>query len=260
MSEIVGSKGAMGAAKRIVSEMPPHELYIECFGGSGAVGRLKKPARLDLFVERDPSTAAALAAAVTPRGGQVVCGDCTRMLVPEVIPDEAVLYADPPYMMSVRKSKKSYYRFELSSDAAHDRLLSWLLRFRCRVMVSGYWSELYAARLEGWRLVTFGVGTRRGRALECLWLNFPAGVDRHDARFVGAGYRERERIRRKVRRWVSRLAALPMHERAAVLAAFDETAGSLVSEGPAGSPQVAMQASPGTLAAPVGAVPQLVLL
>lgn len=258
---VVGSKGAMGAAKRIVSEMPAHALYIECFGGTGAVGRLKKPAGLDLFIERDPSTAASLAAAVKPRGGYVVCGDCTRILVPESISGEAVLYADPPYMMSVRKSRKAYYRFELSSDAAHERFLTWLRRFRCRVMVSGYWSELYAARLEGWRLVTFGVGTRRGRALECLWLNFPAGVDRHDTRFVGDGYRERERIQRKVRRWVRKLEALPLAERASILAAFDESPGSLaIPVDPAGSPRPAVQASPGPLAKSAEQVPQLVLL
>ena len=245
----------MGAAKRIVSEMPAHPLYIEAFAGSGAVGRLKKPSVLDLYIERDPTTAATLAAAIGPRG-RVVCGDCTRVLVPEAIPGEAVLYADPPYLMSVRRSRKKYYRFELSTDAEHERFLAWINRFRCRVMVSGYWSELYAARLPGWRLVTFGVPTRRGRALECLWCNFDEPRDRHDTRYVGAGYRERERIRRKVHRWVARLAALPLAERAAVLAAFDET-GSAVVISTAGPAEMPVQACP---VISVDQVPQLVLL
>jgi DNA adenine methylase len=253
---IVGSKGAMGAAKRIVSEMPVHELYIEAFAGSGAVGRLKRPARLDLFIERDPYTARSLRGLVAP-GAAVVCGDSTRVLVPEAIPGDAVLYADPPYLMSVRRSRKRYYRFELDTDAMHDRLLAWLVRFRCRVLVSGYWSDLYAARLEGWRLVTFGVPTRRGRALECLWCNFPEPLERHDVRFVGAGFRERERIQRKVTRWVRRLRELPLHERAAVLAALDESGSAAIPilETPAAPPAEARRAR--IAASGDGAPPQL---
>lgn len=212
----------MGAAQRIVSELPPHELYLEIFAGSGAVGRLKKPASLDLFIERNPATAGALKAMLP--AASVVVGDCTRILVPERIPAAAVVYADPPYLMSVRKSRKNYYRFELSRDVEHERLLAWLKRFPCRVLISGYWSELYAHRLEGWRLVTFGVPTRKGRALECLWCNFPEPAERHDTRFIGAGFRERERIGRKVARWVRRLQAMPLAERAAVLAALGEQA------------------------------------
>jgi len=50
---ITGSKGGAGVAQCIVSLMPPHELYIEAFAGLAAVGRLKRPARCDVFVERD---------------------------------------------------------------------------------------------------------------------------------------------------------------------------------------------------------------
>ena len=234
-----GSKGAMGAAQRIVSELPPHELYLEIFAGSGAVGRLKKPAGLDLFIERNPATATTLKAMVP--SASVVVGDCTRILVPERIPAAAVVYADPPYLMSVRKSRKNYYRYELSRDVEHERLLAWIKRLGCRVLISGYWSELYADRLEGWRLVTFGVPTRKGRALECLWCNFPEPATRHDTRFVGAGFRERERIGRKVARWVRRLQAMPLAERAAVLAALGEPA-SREAPGPAAPADPAIQA------------------
>lgn len=231
---IVGSKSAMGAAQRIVSEMPAHELYIEAFAGSAAVGRLKRRCELEVYVERDPLTAASLRPLIPDR--QLVVGDCTRVIVPENVPVEAVLYADPPYLMSTRRSKKKYYRFELSTDAEHERLLAWLLKFRCRVLLSGYWSELYAARLDPnvWRLVTFGVPTRSGRAVECLWCNFPATLERHDTRFMGEGFRERERIKRKAVRWARRILAMPPGERAAVLSALtsvpdDEPAGSIAA-------------------------------
>jgi hypothetical protein len=50
---IVGSKGGAGVAQRIISLMPSHELYIEAFAGLAAVGRLKRPADCDIFVERE---------------------------------------------------------------------------------------------------------------------------------------------------------------------------------------------------------------
>lgn len=221
-SGIVGAKSAMGAAQRIVSELPRHTLYIEAFAGSAAVARLKRRAELELLIERDVDTASRLRLAMPDR--QIVVGDCMRVLVPEHVPGEAVLYADPPYLASVRKSVKRYYAYELRTDAEHERLLTWLQRFRCRVLVSGYWSELYAARLEDWRLVQFGVPTRQGRAIECLWCNFPSSVDRHDTRFVGEGFRERERIKRKAARWAARIQAMPPAERAAVLAALTDSA------------------------------------
>lgn len=257
-SGVVGSKGAMGAAKRIVSELPPHELYIEAFAGSGAVGRLKKPAGLDLYIEREPARAAALRT-MLPRG-QVVCGDCTRVLVPEAIPEGTVLYADPPYLLSTLPRPRRYYKFGPVKDFEHELLLAWLKRFRCRVLVSGYWSELYAHRLEGWRLVTFTAPSHGGQRLECLWCNFPEPLERHDTRWVGAGFRERERIQRKVKRWVRRLRELPLHERAAVLAAFGDTG----SAGAPAPPLEAMQASdflevPGARRT-ADEVPQLVLL
>jgi DNA adenine methylase len=248
-----GSKAAMGAAQRVISEMPPHELYIEAFAGGAAVGRMKRPASQEIYIERDPDTAASLNRLMPDR--QIVVGDCTRVIVPESIPDEAVLYADPPYLMSVRRSAKKYYRYELASDAEHDRMLSWLKRFRCRVLLSGYRSELYAARLEGWRLVQFGVPTRKGRALECLWCNFPSMLERHDTRFMGEGFRERERIKRKAVRWARRIQAMPPGERAAVLAAL---AGEVLPD-PAGSSPAPVQARIVTSGDGIS-TPQLVLL
>lgn len=57
-----GGKAGDGVHQRIISLMPPHEVYIEPFLGGGAILRHKKPARRRIRVDRD---AAALAAART---------------------------------------------------------------------------------------------------------------------------------------------------------------------------------------------------
>lgn len=220
---IVGSKGGAGVAERIVSLMPRHSVYIEGFAGLGAVCLRKARAECELLVERQRDRASLLRARA-PASVAVVCGDVMRVVAPERVPPDAVVYLDPPYLRSVcRAVGRRYYQHDLVGEAEHRDLLLWVLRFRCRVLISGYWSSLYASLLQGWRLVQFAAGTRGGRAVECVWANFPETADLHDTRFVGEGFRERERVKRKVGRWVRRLGALPLAERAAVLAAFDDT-------------------------------------
>jgi len=221
-TNFVGSKGAAGVAQRIVSLMPPHDIYIEAFAGLAVVGRLKKPADLQLFVEKDPSTVERLRLFL-PRDAHLVNADVMQSIKPESVPPSAVVYCDPPYLgMTRRGRQRKYYQCELTEEVDHLRFLEWVRRLPCRVLVSGYYSDLYERTLAGWRSVSFGAGTRRGRAVEFVWLNFPEPAYLHDSRFVGDGFRERERIQRKIRRWTTRLSSLPPAERAAVLAAFDD--------------------------------------
>jgi hypothetical protein len=64
--------------------------------------------------------------------------------------------------------------------------------------------------------------THGGPRTEWLWCNFPEPIALHDYRYLGVGFRERERIKRKKQRWTARLHGLPMLERQALLAAIDE--------------------------------------
>jgi hypothetical protein len=133
-----------------------------------------------------------------------------------------LVYCDPPYVHATR-SRKDLYRCEMT-DSQHRALLRLIKRLPCKVMLSGYQSRLYADELEGWNLTTFQAMTRAGRpATEHLWLNFPPPVALHDYRFLGADFRERERIKRKEQRWVNRLRRMPTLERQALLSALATT-------------------------------------
>src|SRR5437764_83920 len=83
----------------------------------------------------------------------------------------------------------------------------------CAAMISGYNCSLYEAMLQHWHRVDYRVMTRGGPRVESLWCNFTPGERLHDTRFVGDGFRERERIKRRKQRWVSRLVAMPPAER-----------------------------------------------
>jgi DNA adenine methylase len=134
---------------------------------------------------------------------------------------DELVYCDPPYMHETR-GRRNLYRFEME-DAQHEDLLALLKGLPCRVMLSGYWTRLYARVLKRWDSFTFSAVNRAGqRTTEWVWSNFAEPVALHDYRYLGANFRERERIKRKKARWVNRLVKMPTLERKALLSAIDE--------------------------------------
>ncbi|MHC3954519.1 DNA adenine methylase [Pseudomonas aeruginosa] len=90
---------------------------------------------------------------------------------------QALHYVDPPYMHDTRvrgAQKGRYYRHELDDDQ-HAELLSILNQLTGMVVLSGYPSELYQARLEGWTMNSTSARISAGRGsdtrTECLWIN-----------------------------------------------------------------------------------------
>lgn len=145
-----------------------------------------------------------------------------------------LVYADPPYVHSTRTKRRIYGDFEWT-DRQHRRFLRCCRRLTTagvRVMISGYWSPMYAELLSGWRTESFQAMTRGGVRTEWLWFNYPPPVALHDYQFLGEGFRERERIKRKTLRWVARLQRMPTLERQALLAAVGSISesGSAIGE------------------------------
>jgi DNA adenine methylase len=217
-------------------------VYIEPFLGGGAVMRLKRPARLNIGVDldRDPlavfSDGARIAiledersrSAIPRHAGngegdvfRLIHGDAFDFLRRFPFRGDELVYCDPPYMPEVR-SHRRIYRCELVARD-HMALLSILCRLPCMVMLSGYWSPLYAERLKDWHAIRYDTMSRGGPRTEWLWSNFAEPVALHDYRYLGEGFRERERIKRKKLRWVNRLARMPLLERRALAAAIAET-------------------------------------
>lgn len=94
----------------------------------------------------------------------------------------ALHYVDPPYMHGTRvhgAQKGRYYRHELD-DEQHADLLATLNQLQGMVVLSGYPSELYMERLEGWTMNSTSARISAGRGgdtrTECLWLN-PASME-----------------------------------------------------------------------------------
>jgi hypothetical protein len=241
-----GGKAGAGVYQTLINLMPPHRCYVEPFVGGGAILRMKRPADMNIVCDLDAAvlpplrTAIAGPAGVTwPAGTSfasfsfrvgTISYDCLHQDGIDFLLTEAttfgsdtLIYCDPPYLMSTRSGRR-LFKHELEDDA-HRRLLGAIQSLKCRVMISGYSSSLYAKELKGWHASSFATTTRGGKHVaEWVWCNFQRPVALHDYRFLGDNYRERERIKRKQKRWKDRLVKMPILERQALLAAIAATA------------------------------------
>jgi DNA adenine methylase len=246
-----GGKNADGIYHRLINHMPPHELYVEPFAGSAALMRLKRPAPLNIGIDRNPAVIQALTArygdsrgvcsiagsggtageSTTTGNGDVRStfvfyhGDALSFLKFYPLGPRSLVYCDPPYMHETRGRGRYPFDFE---DSQHAELLRIITSLDCMVMISGYWTSTYASALKDWHHISYPAMTRAGRtATEWLWSNFAPPLALHDYSYLGADYRQRERIKKKKARWVARLQQMQPSERHALLAAIQEAWRSL---------------------------------
>lgn len=84
---------------------------------------------------------------------------------------EALIYIDPPYVRSSRKSG-ALYRHEMT-DEDQKRLLELIVKSRAKIIISGYDNELYKKALDSWQIdSTMSQTTSSKMACEKIWMNY----------------------------------------------------------------------------------------
>jgi site-specific DNA-adenine methylase len=202
-----GGKGK--SYQHIVNILPSHSTYIETHLGGGAVLRNKKPAELSIGIDRDPHVIR-MWRSDFPDLAKYVNADAVEFLNEYEFSGDEVVYCDPPYLPTVRR-KTRIYRYEYSIED-HVRLLNTIRTLDCRVVISGYYSELYGTLLGGWNELRFRAKAQDGMRTESLWMNFSPPDRLHDARFWGNSYREREMVKRRLQRLTGRISRLSVQE------------------------------------------------
>ena len=210
----LGSKATTGLCQPLIAMMPPHSVYIETHLGGGAIMRRKPAALRNIGIDIDGRALSAFECAYPV---ELVQGCCHRFLADFPFDGTELVYSDPPYLRSTRKSGRRYRHDYEEGD--HDALLALLTGLPCAVMVSGYPSALYDERLCGWRCVSLQVMNQAGVVTEKVWFNFaPSRV--HWANYAGRNFTHRQQVKRKAANWGRRYRDLPAAERLAVLAAM----------------------------------------
>lgn len=220
-----GGKGGAGVYQNIINLIPPHMTYIETHLGGGSIFKNKRPSPLNILIDVDAAVIDSwLENYEYHPGFNSIIDD----MVPIFINTDAncwlkdqefnsldFIYVYPPYLLETRKGGKIYDHEMIEQD--HIELLTLLKEIPANIMISGYWSSLYNEMLPGWNTHNFQAQTRQGTATEWVWYNYPTPTILHDYSFIGSNFRERERIKKKMNRWSSRLLRMPDLERNAMM-------------------------------------------
>lgn len=126
---------------------------IKCWQGFGCGNKYKNGFRRGIGT-RSPNPAKAwselpetiLLAAKRLKNAQIEKKDAIE-LIKCLDGKDTFIYCDPPYMQDVRK--KYLYNHELT-DEKHIELLKVISRSSCKIMISGYESDLYNTYLKDW--------------------------------------------------------------------------------------------------------------
>lgn len=250
VSSYPGGKSGAGIYQRLINQIPPHRVLVSAFAGHCGVTRHIRPAEHTIVIDADAAVCQwwddwcrspagraleihhcdavgwlAHRFGITEYSAAPKCGigsvgnhDLSVSLDSSA---EYFVFCDSPYVLSERSGGR-IYRYEMS-DAQHRAFSGTVSRIpaaKAALMVCGYRSPIYSACDRVMRSIDHRVPTRGGLQDERLWMNYPAPERLHDYRYLGGSNRERERIRRRQRNWVSQLQAMDPLEREAMLEAL----------------------------------------
>lgn len=145
-----------------------------------------------------------------PSFASYVVADALEYLTGTNFTGDEVVYCDPPYLPSTRRRDR-VYRYDYDKHD-HERFLEVVRLLPCRVLISGYPSQLYNAQLREWNTRTFPAKTHSGVRLEQLWFNYDLPKCLHDARYLGTDFRKRQNFRRRADRLRQRISSLSSQE------------------------------------------------
>lgn len=221
-----GGKGSDGTYQNLINFIPPHDVYIDgCLGNSELAIRIK-PATFQIGVDIDPDVITAWEQTeghnLQLHHGSIL--DFLKNPVLTLLPGRIFIYLDPPYPFEARRGgAKPLYRHEMT-EADQLALLKTITSMGSTIhgqpimiMISSYENALYNNYLKNWLRHSFPGKSRRGGTTETIYMNYAPPVELHDYQYLGRNFSDRQRIKKKIARHVSRLMETPVLERQAIL-------------------------------------------
>lgn len=214
MGAYFGSKATSGLCQAIIALMPPHSTYIETHLGGGAIMKRKPPAQKNIGIDLDSK---ALSEFSCDYPVDLIHQNAHEFLSRYNYTGHEFIYCDPPYLLATRSSKRRY-RYDYT-DGDHIKLLEILDSLPCKVILSGYPSDLYNEMLPTWSTKTIQVMNQAGVRTEKIWYNYDISQPFWSS-YAGKNFTDRQRVKRKAQRWAKNYKSLPKAEQLTILSAI----------------------------------------
>ena len=223
-----GGKAGNGTYQTIINEIPKCEIFIDAMCGNlGITSNLNLPA-YTVINDIDAGVIEGLNFGRCTKKNNTI--NVTNLDYGSIIDKfdndrsgeiQTVFYFDPPYLKSSRKSQKDLYKYEWT-DKQHLDFLQKVLTMKAMVIISHYPCKLYNTYLSNWRKKEFYSNTRKGLALEAIYMNFKEPQFLQDYRYLGNDFIDRQRIKRKHKSFVNKFKKLPHHEQVLAMTALTD--------------------------------------
>ena len=220
-----GGKAGNGTYQQIINHIPKCEFFIDAFVGNGGIFfNLKLPEHtvindidpgiIDKYnnvahTDKNTYVSQGVRKENLDYGSLIDKYDCTSSL-------KTFFYFDPPYLKSTRKSEKNLYKFDWNEND-HNLFLSLAVKVKSDCMISHYPCDLYNNSLKDWRFHDFQSITRNGLRTERIYMNYSKPLILQDYKYLGKDFIDRQRIKRKVKRFIAKLDNMQADERTAIL-------------------------------------------
>lgn len=233
-----GGKGAEGIWQWHINNTPPHRVRIVPFAGHCFLSRKMAGCEQIVLCDLDaevidwwrssgqlPPNAVLhhgcglelIRSTLSPGLSSLPAGSPETSLVANIVRngdgisrESVFVYVDSPYHPDTRTSRHRY-PFDMGAEQ-HSRMIEFLSQLDVPVMVCGYAHPEYNATFGDWIRKTQNAMTRGGPRTEVIWMNYQTTA-LHDYRWLGSNFRERDKLTRRERRMIAKLAGLPHMER-----------------------------------------------
>lgn len=215
-----GKKSNTGIIQFLINNIPVHDKYYELFLGSGNLFLNKRPASTNILADIDKNVIDEhLTNNYAPATRLYNCSYKAFLAASQIewYNRNDFFYLDPPYPESARRNGKKYYAHEMLSDAEHLDLLTKCQAIDANIMISTRHNQLYSQVLSSWRMKEFHTMDRGGKCVEVIYMNYPEPEHLHQYDYLGEGFGDRQRIKRKIDRLLNKLDKLPQHEKNALI-------------------------------------------
>jgi DNA adenine methylase len=227
-----GGKSGNGVYQTIINLLPPMQTFASAFVGNGGIERRFNLPKENYFFDINKT--------VTDAWKNVLKGYNKKNPNKKINmhnedglngialftndSKSTLIFCDPPYLFDTRVSQQKLYGQHEWDYDKHVLFLTMIKKVQPNVIITHPPHILYENMLQGWNVIDFTSMTSSGKKMfDRCWYNYPTPTILQDYTYLGKDYRQRELIKNKTTRHMTKLQRLPDAERNAILSAVINT-------------------------------------